>query len=147
MALREDYNKSAEVRLQNRIKPYDLTKGEVDQVWKIAQDKDQSLQEEKQDYKENWVQRYVAEEDRLRGEQQPTPQNNLEPNQDQIGTAARMNVMRNHLSKLADIQRGADQKINAVLDQARHDGRGPTRGQDQTLSQDFNQEAQRTQDR
>lgn len=140
-----NFNRNAEKDVQNRMSPYDLTNDEKEKIWQIVDDRNKNIDAERQDYRDNWKDRFDKEVDRLRGQQQPQPQLNMGdrqlPNQAQLNRMARQNVQRDHLGKIRGYEHNADNKINQVLDNAREQGRGPQtqdQQQEKSLTQDFN---------
>jgi len=147
MATKDHFNKAAEQYIQNRISPYNLTTNEKEQVWQLAQDREKSIQAERDDYRGNWQDRFKNEIDRLKGQQKPElqynhPGNRQLPTDMQIRRMAQDNVQRNHLGAIRDIERTTDQRIGAILDHARKEGRGP-----QQREQNHTQENNRDHDR
>lgn len=146
-----DFNISNEIDVQNKYANYELTSEEKQNIWKTIQERDDLIKEEQKDYKENYMDRVDAEYEQLRGQQQPRPQmhyvpqgQSVQPNNQQLYNQASQNVQAQHRGKIQDYQNQANQKIDTVLDKAREEGRynDPDQNQNQTLTQEFNQNAQ-----
>lgn len=148
MATTNDFNKSAEQSVQNRISPYDLNQNETEQVWQLVDERNNKIDAERNDFKENWQERFNNELDNLKGQQNPQLQHNLGnrtlPTDMQIRQQAQRNVQQSHLQTIQNIGRDTDNKIDAILDNARQDGRSPQQTQEQnqdwTLTQEFNRQ-------
>lgn len=113
------------------------------------QEKDQNIMAEKENYQKNWDQRFNTELDRLKGTQKPDFQYNmwggLQPNDIQLRRQAQSNVLNNHHNRLTAFEKQAEGQINAVLQQAWNDNRGPQK--DQIKEQDHNRDQDGDRDR
>lgn len=145
-----NFNRNAEQDVQNRISPYDLTKDEKEKVWQIVDERNNNMDAERKDYRDNWKDRVDTEKDKIRGQQQPQPQLTMGdrklPTQEQVNRLAIQNVQREHLGKIRGYEHSADKQINQVLDNAKEQGRGPQsqeQQQNRTLTQEFNHQANR----
>lgn len=143
---KEQFNISSEKKLQNQLNKYDLTPEEKTQVWQAVQQQEADIKAERQDYKENWNQRFEEEYDRLAAEQNPqvnldytpTPGVNNQQNHQQLLRRADANVRGNHEQAVKNIKVSANAKVNNVLDNARAEGRR----KEPEPTQDFNRASQ-----
>ncbi|MBI1227817.1 MAG: hypothetical protein GC192_21460, partial [Bacteroidetes bacterium] len=124
MATTDQFNRTAEQSVQNRITPYKLNENEKMEVWQLVDKRNKDVQEERKDFRENWQERFDTELDRLGGEQRPQPQLN-HPGDRQMMTDMQMrqqaqrNIQQDHLNTTRNIERTADKNIDMVLDNAR----------------------------
>lgn len=121
-AISDNYNKSAEQILANRLNAYQLNTEEKEQVWQIVGERDNQIKEEKAYFKENFEELKSKEHEKLRGEEQPKPQYTMEPkkeNYNNLASVAQANVQNNHYNTLSSIEKNADKQINSILKQSK----------------------------
>ena len=143
------YNTIVQKEIQNRIAPYDLTQDENTDVWKAIQERDDLIEKEKADLKENKQERIKQEAEKIRANQNPIPQlnmrNNNLPTSQQVLNVAKQVVRANSRQLIRQYQEQADKRIGDILSNAKDQGRGPNNGQsqqnDRSLTQDFNRSA------
>lgn len=143
-----NFNRNAERDVQNRISPYNLTASEKAQVWQIVEERNNNIETERTDFKENWKERFDIEVNRLRAKQKPQLQYNMGnrqlPTQAQLRNQAQRNIQTNHLNKLRGYEHDADNQIHAILDKARDEGRGSELQQkNKSLNQDISRQSDR----
>lgn len=137
-----DFNIKSEKDIENRIKGHDLSKDEKAQIWQAVQERDKDIEQEKTDVlnPEIFEQRKKIELDKLKAQQKLTPQlnmNNINMSTDlQLDNKAWNNVHINSTAKIRGLEQKAEQKIDAVLQNARNDGRGQENNQDRQHNND-----------
>lgn len=131
-----DFNTKSEKDIENKIKGYDLSKDEKTQVWQTVQERDKDIEQEKTDVlnPEIFEKRKKVELDKLKAQQKLTPQlnrSNINMSTElQLDNKAWNNVHINSTAKIRGLEQKADQKIDAILQNARDDGRGQENHQD-----------------
>jgi hypothetical protein len=133
-----NYNKSAELNLENRMKAYNLTKDEKGQVWKIAGERDTQLKEAKDYFNDNFEELKSKEYKNLKGKEQPKPQYNMgnsKKDYNNLASKAQANVQKNYHNIQNEIAKNADKQISAILKNSKE----RDKQQDPNLQQDFQQ--------
>lgn len=134
---KDQFNISAEKELQNRIKGYDLTENEAEQIWISIPERDNQIAENDQYFEENWEQLQSEEYNRLLTEERPNPQLNMtragHNQRAALLQQAYNNVESKMVGKQAEINQNWDNKIDNILNQAQEQGRGPK----SEMQQDF----------
>ncbi len=146
-----NYNTSADVVTAKLLDNYNLSNDQKEGAWKqiqeIRADRDQSIQVEENDYGKNLEDRQKSEFNRLKAEQTP----GLEYNMENVGShkkdatlyrEAYINIQNNHEGRLESYEKESEKRENALLMQLKEQGQqqDQTRdnNQDQGLSQEFN---------
>jgi hypothetical protein len=147
MAITEKFNTSAEKHLQNRVSAYNLNQNETANIWEISKERDQKIQQEKNDFNtpEIYDARFQQAYDDIRARENPQPQLNYARNPQntdhQVRVMARNQVIQNRNAAISSHNQTCDKKIDAVFQNARADGRGPQNNQQQnqrSLTNEFN---------
>lgn len=127
--LTQEYNKSAEKIIENRINSYNLNQDERTMVWDFVQNRDQIIEKEKRDYNDPsiWKERFDAEVNKIKEQQKPELKYNLGinniPSDDQIKREAWNSVRIAHLKTIQNAARDTDKKIDQILENAIKEGR------------------------
>ncbi|MEN0045687.1 MAG: hypothetical protein AAF806_01375 [Bacteroidota bacterium] len=138
-----EFNKSAHVQTESRMKGYNLTQKEKSQIWDAVKTRDNNINQENQAYRnpDTWKKRFDHEVEKLRSKEKPELKyskgyhlsNNM-----QIKQKAWVNVYQNHLQIKKGIAKTTDKQINNILEYANDNGRG--RQPDQQLNQSQTQQ-------
>lgn len=119
-----DFNKFAEKELDNRISPYNLNENEMREIWQIVGDKNATLEKHEKNFNSILKEEY----ERLLSERGSHAELNLgraTPTNATLELVADNLVRANYFKEEKNINRECDQKIDAILENAREDGRGP----------------------
>lgn len=144
-----DFNKKSEKDIENKIKGYDLSKDEKSQIWQAVQERDKNIEQEKSDVlnPDIFDQRHKAEIKKLKEKEQLNLNLNMGnrnmPTDLQRSNMAWNNVHINSTAKIKELKQKAEQKINAVLQNARNNGRGQETHQDRQQDNNNNHDNDR----
>ncbi|MCH2217292.1 MAG: hypothetical protein MK076_04295 [Flavobacteriales bacterium] len=122
-----DFTISTEKMIENRIRPYNLNDNQKASVWKIVKERDQLLQQTKENQHQNFDKDFKKEYERLRGNQKPALEYSMNSRLDSnasLRLIADNNLRRNYSYQLDQIRKEAEKRIDAVLQQAQNKNQG-----------------------
>jgi hypothetical protein len=141
--------KKIEQEIKNRTGSYNLNEQEQSNVKEIILNRENDLNAEKRDFKQNYNERVKETFRELKEKQAPELNMDLTPegartqlNDTELSRKAHIQTKAKFKAKMQKIEENANNKINHVLDKAKQQGRGAQiqdQQQNKSLTQEFNQ--------